>query len=190
MTSYPPLYILRHGETVWNAENRLQGHFDSPLTARGRGQAEAQNAILKVRDLTGFRALSSPQERAQQTARIALDGLLPFQPHRGLAEIGIGAWAGGCRETLLSRCPEARDTFDLYEMAPEGEGFAALEARCRGFLDALTGPHVLITHGITSRMLRLIVLGRDRSQLRDIEGGQGVVFHLAGGVQTRLALSS
>ena len=57
MTSYPPLYILRHGETVWNAENRLQGHFDSPLTARGRAQAEAQNAILRARDLTGFTAL-------------------------------------------------------------------------------------------------------------------------------------
>ena len=190
MTSYPPLYILRHGETVWNAENRLQGRFDSPLTARGRAQAEAQREILMAQDLSGFTAFSSPQERAQETARIALAGLLPFQPHRGLAEIGIGDWAGTCRGTLLARCPEARDTFDLYEMAPEGEGFAALESRCRAFLDGLKGPHVLVTHGITSRMLRLIVLGRDRSQLRAMQGGQGVVYYLAEGEQTRLALST
>ena len=188
MTHYPPLYVLRHGETEWNAENRLQGHFDSPLTATGRAQAQTQNAILRRCDLSNFAALSSPQKRAQDTAEIALEGLLPFDSHAGLAEIGIGEWAGRCRAELMAHCQGARDTYDLYEHAPDGEGFVALYARCAAFLSRLTGPHVLITHGITSRMLRLRVLGRDLDDLGDMQGGQGVVFHLSDGQQRCLKL--
>ncbi|NUH66302.1 histidine phosphatase family protein [Sulfitobacter sp. S0837] len=188
MTNYPPLYILRHGETEWNVEGRLQGRHDSPLTAQGRAQARAQNAILKRCDLTGFTALTSPQKRAQDTATIALEGLLPFAADEGLAEIGLGAWAGRERAALLANCPRARDSFDLYEEAPGGEGFAALYKRCQAFLGRLDGPHVLITHGITSRMLRLILTGRDIDQLRRIQGGQGVVFEIIDGQQRRLKL--
>ncbi|MEX3315729.1 histidine phosphatase family protein [Sulfitobacter sp. PS-8MA] len=188
MTNYPPLYILRHGETEWNVEGRLQGHYDSPLTAQGRAQARAQNAILKQCDLADFTALSSPQKRARDTAQIALEGLLPFATDKGIAEIGLGAWAGRGRAELLAECPQARDSFDLYEEAPGGEGFAALHARCRAFLSGLTGPHVLVTHGITSRMLRLILTGRDLDQLRRMQGGQGVVFQIRDGQQRRLKL--
>ena len=189
MSNYPTLYILRHGETEWNLANRLQGHFDSRLTETGRAQAAAQNAILRRCNLSGFSALSSPQGRALITAQIALDGLgIDVATDAQLAEIGIGAWAGENRGALLRRTPAARDSYDLYEHAPEGEGFAALYQRCHAFLGSLTGPHVLVTHGITSRMLRLILLGRDLAVLRDMQGGQGVVFHLEGGQQKRLTL--
>ncbi|MFG6531813.1 MULTISPECIES: histidine phosphatase family protein [unclassified Sulfitobacter] len=189
MSRYPTLYILRHGETEWNLANRLQGHFDSPLTERGREQAAAQNAILKRCDLAGFSALSSRQGRAVVTAEIALAGTgMEAAPDPRLGEIGIGAWAGMPRETLLRQTPAARDSYDLYEHAPEGEGFAALHKRCQRFLDSLSGPHVLVTHGITSRMLRLILLGRTPAALREMQGGQGVVFRLENGQQERLTL--
>ncbi|UWR34692.1 histidine phosphatase family protein [Sulfitobacter sp. W027] len=189
MSRYPTVFILRHGETEWNLANRLQGHFDSPLTETGRAQAAAQNTILQRCDLAGFSALTSPQGRAVTTAEIALAGLgLEVATDMRLGEIGIGAWAGETRDTLLHQTPAARDSYDLYEHAPEGEGFAALYQRCRSFLDALTGPHVLVTHGITSRMLRLILMGRAPSALRDMQGGQGVVFRLENGQQKRLTL--
>ncbi|MFG6510775.1 MULTISPECIES: histidine phosphatase family protein [unclassified Sulfitobacter] len=189
MSRYPTLYILRHGETEWNLANRLQGRFDSPLTERGREQAAAQNAILKHCDLAGFSALSSPQGRAVVTAEIALAGTgLEAAPDPRLGEIGIGAWAGMSRDTLLRQTPAARDSYDLYEHAPEGEGFAALHKRCLRFLNSLSGPHVLVTHGITSRMLRLILLGRTPAALREMQGGQGVVFRLENGQQERLTL--
>lgn len=132
MSRYPTLYILRHGETEWNLANRLQGHFDSPLTDTGRAQAAAQNAILKRCDLAGFSALSSPQGRAVATAELALAGLgMTVATDPRLGEIGIGAWAGKSRDTLLRQTPDARDSYDLYEHAPDGEGFAALYERCR-----------------------------------------------------------
>ncbi|MGB2433038.1 MAG: phosphoglycerate mutase family protein, partial [Paracoccaceae bacterium] len=44
---YPELYILRHGETLWNQQGRFQGQRDSPLTDKGRRQAMAQGKVLR-----------------------------------------------------------------------------------------------------------------------------------------------
>ena len=186
MTATPPLYILRHGETTWNATGRLQGHFHADLTARGRAQAQAQRQILQSENLSGFQALSSPQGRALETAEIAVAGLVKeILTDSALAEVGLGDWAGMSRGDLITQTG-VRDGFDLYDYAPGGEGLTALHARCTAFLNRLVRPSVLITHGITSRMLRLILTGRPISDLRCIAGGQGVVFHLKDGVQERL----
>lgn len=186
MSVFPPVYILRHGETEWNASGRLQGRFDSPLTATGRVQAETQNRILRTQDIQRFAAISSPQGRAFETAKIALAGQIsPITTDPALSEIGLGAWAGRERGAVMAESG-ARDGFALYELAPDGEGFDALHARCLRFLKNLKQPSVLITHGITSRMLRLILTDRPIGALREIDGGQGVVFFLFDGEQKRL----
>lgn len=188
MTAVPPLYILRHGETEWNVLGRLQGRFDSPLTERGVAQSRAQRDILRQRNLSQFAAISSPQGRAVATARIALGGLISaIRTDDALSEIGLGDWAGASRAEMIAESG-ARDGFALYELAPEGEGFAALHARCSAFLRRLEVPSVLVTHGITSRMLRLILTGRSISELRNIEGGQGIIFYVENGRQQRLTL--
>ena len=190
MPAFPELFILRHGETEWNLAGRLQGRFDAPLTANGIRQARTQREILQRHDLPGFRAVSSPQGRALQTARLALKGLLaPIHTEPALSEIGLGAWAGRVRAEVMAESG-AEDSFALYELAPDGEGFGALRARCESFLRALDSPAVLITHGITSRMLRLILTGRPISALRDAGGGQGMVFYVENGVQYRLTIGA
>ena len=188
--AFPPLYILRHGETEWNAAGRLQGHHDSPLTDKGQAQAAAQHTILTGLDLNGFDAISSPQARALQTAKIALGGLIAdIRDDESLREIGIGDWAGLKRDALMNSS-DARDGFELYELAPKGEGFQNLHDRCTAFLAQLNGPAVLVTHGITSRMLRLILTRNPIGALRDMPGGQGVVFHIEDGRQKRLKLGA
>ncbi len=181
--SHPELYILRHGETAWNAENRMQGELNSPLTAKGLRDAARQRAILAARDLSGFIFLTSPQGRAFQTAGIALAGIADhIRTDDRLREIGVGDWSGRLRDELP--VPKGKDPFMAqYEIAPNGEGFARLKVRCRAFLADLSGPAVLVTHGITSSMIRGLVVGEKAHAQRTSHGGQGCVFHLKDGVQ-------
>ena len=102
-----------------------------------------------------------------------------------LREIGMGAFAGQFRTPLMAQ-EQIRDGFALYERAPGGEGFAALHARCTAFLNSLSSPAVLVTHGITSRMLRVVLSGRPIGDVARMGGGQGVVYAVQGGVQTCL----
>ena len=189
-TEFPDLFILRHGQTVWNAEGRIQGSLDSPLTELGCRQAQRQNEILVSQNLTGFQCWSSPQGRAQDTARIAMSGLVqPIRIDHRLSEIRVGDWEGQTRSDILIDRPldeSGEGDFDLYERAPGGEGFAALHTRCATFLDELEGPSVIVTHGMTSRMLRLILQDMDISEMGQIEGGQGVVFHFKDGSCSKL----
>lgn len=188
---YPEIYVLRHGETLWNSEGRMQGALNSPLTDLGKEHAARQAEILSGVDLKRFAILCSPQGRAFETAAIALARQVDFihTDHR-LREIDVGDWKGRVRAELAAP-GEFEDTPDgaleLYERAPGGEGFAALETRCREFMASLHGPSVLVTHGITSRMIRSTVLGLGASGLAEMPGGQGVVYHLKDGVQKRLS---
>ncbi|WP_298862710.1 histidine phosphatase family protein [uncultured Sulfitobacter sp.] len=190
MTTYPELFILRHGETEWNAQGRMQGALNSALTNTGKTQAQRQAEILQQFDLSAFDILSSPQGRAFETAAIALARQVThLRTDERLREIGVGTWAGKIRSELpgAGGFEEGPDgALELYERAPEGEGFAALEQRCAGFLTSLTRPSVLVTHGITSRMLRAIVTGEGAAGLANMGGGQGVVYHLKNSVQKRL----
>ncbi|WP_412505036.1 histidine phosphatase family protein [Roseovarius sp. SYSU LYC5161] len=187
MRDWPEAYILRHGQTVWNVAQRLQGGRDSPLTDLGRDQALRQRAILQSVDLTGFRAHSSPQGRAFVTAALALDGLIGrIRTDDRLREIGVGDFEARLRQDLPGgQAADASEesALHLYDMAPGGEGFAALRARCESFLQDRSAPVVVVTHGMTSRMLRLVLTGQDESALDSIGGGQGVVYHVRRGRQ-------
>ena len=149
----PEVLVLRHGQTEWNATGRLQGHLDSPLTEKGLRQARRQHELLQPYDLTGFRFITSPQARARKTAQIALAGLAAhIETSSELMEIGLGAWAGSTRaEIAQERMISLQDLgqTQFYDWAPGGEGTERLYERCAAFLSQLTGPAVLITHGMT-----------------------------------------
>ncbi|SLN11714.1 histidine phosphatase family protein [Pseudooctadecabacter jejudonensis] len=183
---YPDLYILRHGQTEWNAENRMQGWLNSPLTPKGEMDAARQGEILRSRDLSGFEFWSSPSGRAVQTAAIACARLADsIHTDIRLREIGVGDWSARLRDELPM--PDGPDPYmQQYAMAPNGEGFEALQTRAQAFLDDLTGPAVIITHGITSRAIRSIIVGEGALAKPSVHGGQGCVFHIKDGVQTLL----
>jgi len=179
--SHPELYILRHGETAWNAENRMQGELDSPLTELGVRQAQRQREILRMRDLGGFAYLTSPQGRAFQTAAIALQGLADnIRTDDRLREIGVGDWSGRLRADLPTPAGP-NPLIAQYEQAPGGEGFTRLEARLRSLLADLSGPAVIVTHGITGSMLRGLVIGENLFRGTNPHGGQGCIYWLREG---------
>ncbi|NRB04690.1 MAG: histidine phosphatase family protein [Rhodobacteraceae bacterium] len=184
-----PILVLRHGETEWNVVGRLQGALDSPLTERGVEQAIRQKAILGDLDLNGWHWRVSPLGRTVRTAEIVLDGPVPDAClDDDLKEIAMGDWTGVVRTEIAKANPELFEADGLawYDHAPGGEGLRALAARSQALLDGLTAPTVLVTHGITSRVLRCLATARPWEEFDQIGGGQGVVYRVENGVQRML----
>lgn len=191
MKNLPEIYVLRHGETEWNREGRWQGYLDSELTPKGQSQARSMGAVLAARDVTGdtHKGLSSPQGRAMRTAELALQPLgIASVAHDDLREIGIGEWTGLTLDEMRAGWPtvDVGDWMDVYSKAPGGEGFQALWDRAGRFLEGLKYPAVIVTHGITSRVLRTRAMGLGLADLRDLPGGQGVIHRISGGVHQTL----
>lgn len=170
---YPDLYLMRHGQTEWNAEGRMQGRMDSPLTVLGQAQARAQARLVAGVEAQRF---ASTLGRAQQTARIVF-GDHPFLSDERLVEIDVGQFSGRRYPDLIASHPTLLDAGPLgwYDHAPGGEGYAGLMARARAFLDELTGPALIVTHGITLRMMRMIAMGWDMSRFEELPQYQGAV---------------
>lgn len=189
--TYPDLLILRHGETEWNLAGRMQGENDSPLTVVGRAQARAQGRLLREFDIDGWTLHGSPQGRSMATAAIALgEGSEELSLDQRLVEIGMGAWSGKTRADIVLQAPhlfENANSLIWYDHAPGGEGLDALYERTGAFLETLTEPAAIFTHGITSRMLRCHALGLEPGAFSELTGGQGVIYHLADGTQKLLA---
>ncbi len=185
--SLPELYILRHGETEANAEGRMQGGIDSPLTEKGLAQADKMAQLLADCGVspTRFDLISSPQGRAMQTASpISKATGCPITEDARVAEIGMGLWAGLLLSEIATRWPAPvtpESSLQFYARAPEAESFDSLWARTSDFLSGLQRPAVIITHGFTSRFLRTQVLGRGMDRLSEVPDGQGVIFHFHAG---------
>ena len=112
--------LIRHAESLWNAQRRWQGHADPPLSRTGVAQAEALATTLA--DERADHLYSSDLERAHHTARIVGKelGLEPLRDER-LRELDVGAWEGLIRSEIEARDPQALSRFDSGDAdAPAG----------------------------------------------------------------------
>ena len=128
----PRLYILRHGQTEFNLQHRVQGHCDSPLTELGVAQAHAAGAWLAAQGVRIERIFSSPLGRALATAEVAREELaaagLPaptVEPVDGLIERSYGPFEGGPAADVPAELWDPGETLVPYG----GEGSAALRER-------------------------------------------------------------
>ena len=183
----PELLIIRHGETEWNREGIMQGHLDSPLTGRGRQQARDVATLLARLGLgPKFRAWVSPLERAQATARLALAGHFDdWTTDERLAEVFVGPVQSMTYEDMLAAYPQLAEypgRFAWQWQVPGGETLAQFSGRIASWLAGLDGPAVVVTHGVTSAVMRSLVLGLAPDQLDSLPGGQGVIHRIKNGV--------
>jgi broad specificity phosphatase PhoE len=161
------LLLVRHGQSTWNADHRIQGQLDPPLSELGVAQACDLGERLAGHRLAGF--YCSDLARTRQTARLISSavGLEPV-PEPGLREIGLGAWEGKTREELMVEWPElwtrwAREP--SWDIAPGGEGAQPFVDRVTGTLERLrerhpTGDVLCVTHGGVIHVALLDVIGR------------------------------
>ena len=184
----PPIYFVRHGETDWNAEGRLQGQRDIPLNDLGRVQAEEAGVILKglhpnPEDLDWW---VSPLSRTRETAERVREaiGLHPpfYRMEDRLKELTFGGWEGMTWKEVRRHDPAgaARRERDKWgAVPPDGESYAMLEARVRGFLtESIRRDSVLVSHGGVARVLMTILGGiaPKRAAAEEIRQGQVLVF--------------
>lgn len=175
------MLVLRHGQSEWNVQDRMQGRLDSPLTALGREQALRQGAILRRIGASDLPVYCSPQGRAIETARLAIPETAPVLDHR-LSEIDLGDWQGLTLEEIARGWPDLFHHGASAEWkfrAPGGETAADLKARVEDFLGAIAGPAVIVTHGVTSQLIRSSLMGRGLSAGPSLEERQGVVYRIA-----------
>jgi broad specificity phosphatase PhoE len=174
VTSFPfRLIFVRHGETSYNAENRLQGQRDIPLNARGRDQARSIGKTLHVSlggEIGRLEAagafFASPLKRARETmeiARAAMD--LPPKNYRldpALKEISFGQWEGLTWAEVRVRDPsglKACHTDKWNFVPPGGESYAMLAERVRPWLASLAGDAFVVAHGGVARALMTLIAG-------------------------------
>ncbi len=197
MTDFPHrLIFVRHGETAYNAENRLQGQLDTPLNARGREQARTIGGTLRsligpeIDRLDEARAFfASPLVRARETMEIARDamGLEPKRYHLDpvLKELSFGAWEGQTWseiEVKDAKGLRARGE-DRWAFAPEGgESYAMLADRLRPWLDGLGEHAFVISHGGVARVLMALIAGIPPAKAvrAPIIQGRAIVFENGG----------
>jgi len=185
----PTIYYIRHGETAWNAEGRLQGAQDTSLNDLGRKQAAHAGGILAdlfAREGHSERALAyvaSPLGRARSTMEL-VRGVLRLPPHDyaiddRLREIGYGDWEGSTLAQMLARDPEvfARRQVDKWTVSPPGgETYASVQVRVRDWYDSVLVDTVAVAHGGTARAL-MVALGMETSaSAADLTIEQGAVY--------------
>jgi len=192
------IYLLRHGETEFNATGRYQGALDSPLTQRGTAQARALGrrlATLLGAAPEGYDMIASPLGRTRETARlVALE--IGVDPARisfddRLREITLGAWDGLTREEIDIGWPgavEAAGRHEWYYCGPGGETFEQTQARLGTWLaeQRRERPLVVIAHGAVSRVLRGLYADLSREVTVALEVPQDALFRLKDGYIERI----
>ncbi|RAK56934.1 histidine phosphatase family protein [Phenylobacterium deserti] len=189
------IYLVRHGQTEFNRERRLQGHVDSPLTELGLRQAAAAGALLK--DLTGggagWRVVSSPLGRARRTAEIIAEalGVTEIENEPRLIELSWGAWDGRLRDQLAAEYPEAFGKTGWAFHAPTGESYAQVCARMQSWLDSLPAEPerrvIAVSHGVAGRVLRGVYGSLPEGVVPGQDAPQDAIFRLQGGAIERIA---
>ena len=88
------LYMMRHGQTLFNLHHMIQGWCDSPLTEFGIGQAKIAGAYFSENRITFDHAYTSTSERACDTLELVTGGAMPYERIKGLKEMNFGKYEG------------------------------------------------------------------------------------------------
>jgi broad specificity phosphatase PhoE len=188
------IYLVRHGQTEFNRERRIQGHVDSPLTELGVRQARAVGRLLRdlIRDPEGWRIVSSPLGRARSTAEIIAGklanefGALPIELEPRIQEMSWGSFDGRLRAEIEAEHPETfGKTGWAFDAPTDGESYEVVAARVGDWLASLPPEPdrriIAVSHGISGRVLRGLYanLPRDEAGRQDVP--QDAVFLLQHG---------
>ena len=187
----PPLvYFVRHGQTAWNKEGRLQGQAETDITENGRAQADRNGRELRelIKNPQDFDFVASPMRRTRDTmerVRTAM-GLDPkaYRTDARLVEVSFGDWQGQTFEELEAVLPgvtaeRSRDKWNF--VPPGGESYQMLLERVRPWLFERRRKTVCVTHGGVLRAMFRLIEGSSPAEAAMLEIFQDRVLRLQNG---------
>jgi broad specificity phosphatase PhoE len=189
---FPRVYFIRHGQTDWNAEHRLQGQADIPLNAVGREQARRNGRRLAelIADPASFDFVASPLGRTRETMDLVRGAMgLSSDGYRldaRLIEVNFGDWQGYTLAELDRINPGSSGAreLDKWNFVPPGEGAESYEMlfnRVRPWFDELSRPTVAVTHGGIFRVLFKLVGKKPMREAAALDIAQDRVLKLEEG---------
>ncbi len=194
----PSIILVRHGETRWNREGRVQGHGDSPLTPKGAAQARAYGRRLRefLDAHQQWRVVSSPLGRCAQTTGILCEvaGLdfrsVTFDDR--LREVHTGQWSGLPKAELAACHPGMLEGEGLNHWVfrcPGGESHQDVAARLADWLDGLEPDDriIAVSHGIAGRILHGLYLRADPDESMRGDSPQDALFLMTKGCIKRIS---
>lgn len=143
------LYLMRHGQTLFNLRRKMQGHCDSPLTELGRKQSEIAGEYFKNIDIDY--AYSSTLERCCDTLEIATNGSMPYTRLKGLKEMNFGLFEGESEDLE----PKDEKIYEDFFLNYGGESISQVRERmvktCTEIMEKEDHNVVLaVSHGLSS----------------------------------------
>lgn len=184
------IYIIRHGQTLWNLESRKQGHKDSPLTIKGISQAHNVCKILEKEniDFNKCELFVSPLFRAKQYAQIITETLGirdKIQYEDLIKEHGFGGWEGLTQKEVDCNFPgeseiRKKDRWN-YIIPGGGESYEIISQRAKCFLKRNQDPDkdiIMICHEMISKVTRGILLNLDQSDILDLGHPQDTIYKI------------
>lgn len=174
------LILVRHGETLWNAEQRLQGHHDVPLSSRGIEQAKVFSRY--ARRLAPRLVVSSDLGRCRETARILGFEGAPADPR--LREINMGQWTGRTKPDLIAEAPEAYTAWRSGSYRPaDGESWGEFQDRIAGglrdWLNSADGDVLAVVHSGVVRAALSAFVGLAQDRLAPVGNGSGTILNFS-----------
>jgi len=183
------MFFIRHGQTDWNAEGRMQGRQDIPLNATGKAQAQDNGRRLKTfledADLSSAELdfIASPLGRTRQTMELVRTQVgLPHDHYRQdprLLELTFGDWEGHTLEELAASDPdrvERRSNDKWGFVPPNGESYEMLVGRTADWLASLENPTVIVSHGGVYRVVRALLEGTDPQVAAKLHAPQDQIY--------------
>lgn len=191
------IYLVRHGETEWNRNGRMQGQQDSPLTENGQDQVRRVGLLLGdlLPDPDACTLVVSPLGRTAQTAGIIADamgiGADRFAVDPMVQEISWGQWEGRTHGEIEAADREGWQRFQADRWShrpPGGESYADLDDRVRRWLASVADLQtvLLVSHGGFGRALRGRYQGLPQADTLALQAPQDAVIRLSQGVAAQL----
>ena len=176
------LYFVRHGQTEWNAIARMQGQWNSDLSALGRAQAQVSGQVLSKFPIDAMYA--SPLDRTRQTAEIVTQHVdLPVTFDERIMEWDCGDWSGYLYAEVREKWKPEWDAYQadvFHYRGPNCENYPDMFDRARPFLaEVLDTPHAhvaIVSHGMIGKVMISELLGLGEAETLAISQPNDVIM--------------